>query len=207
VTKPQDLYITHCNSIITKMNNQTKILIHLLNNKEIQFTINQISKDLKINYRIAYQETKKLEEENLIKIQKAGNSNLCSLSNKFNEKTFTAEYERRRILFNKNKDFKIIQNRLSELNFPFITLLFGSYAKGTETKHSDIDLLCVGGNKKILNQVISLIPRDIHLTTITYESFIEMTKSKDLSVVSEANQNNIILIGIEEYYRLIKNAN
>ena len=79
MTKPQDLYITHCNSIITKMNNQTKILIHLLNNKEIQFTINQISKDLKINYRIAYQETKKLEEENLIKIQKAGNSNLCSL--------------------------------------------------------------------------------------------------------------------------------
>ncbi len=189
------------------MNNQTKIIVYLLDNKEDVFTINQISKALKINYRIAYQETMNLEKENLIKMQKAGNSNLCSLTGKFSEKIFVAEYERRRILFNKNKDFQIIQDRLSELNFPFIVLLFGSHAKGKVTKHSDIDILCVGGDKNVLNQVVSLIPREIHLTSISYESFIEMAKSKEFSVVSEANKNNVVLLGIEEYYRLMKNAN
>jgi hypothetical protein len=33
-----------------------------------------------------------------------------------------------------------------------------------------------------------------------------MSKSREFTVVSEALRNNIILIGIEEYYRLLSNA-
>jgi len=33
-----------------------------------------------------------------------------------------------------------------------------------------------------------------------------MAKSKEFTVVSEAIKNNIIFIGIEEYYRLLSNA-
>ena len=43
--------------------NNIKILIHLLNNKEKKFTINQISKDLNMNYRIAHTQVKLLEKE------------------------------------------------------------------------------------------------------------------------------------------------
>ena len=82
--------------------NNTKILVHLLENREKQFTINQISKTLNINYRIVHTQIKKLEKENIIRTKRAGNSLLCSLTNNFNEKIFLAEYQRRKKLL-KNK--------------------------------------------------------------------------------------------------------
>ena len=119
--------------------------------------------------------------------------------------TFEAEFERKMDLF-KNKDFLILHNRLAELKFPFIALLFGSQAKGTATKHSDIDILAIGGDEDKIKSTLSLLPDNIHLTYVTYENFIHMAKSREFTVVSEAIKNNIVLIGIEEYYRLLQNA-
>jgi predicted nucleotidyltransferase/predicted transcriptional regulator len=202
---PKNLYITYSNNIITKMNN-TKILIYLLENKEEQFTINQIAKALNINYRIAHSQTKLLEKENIIKIQKAGNSSLCSLTNHFNEKIYLAENQRRNNLI-KNKDFKQIIERYTKAKQNFILLLFGSYAKNNQTKHSDIDLLAITENSRELKEITKLIPKKIHLTTVSYQEFLNMKNSKELSVGTEILKNNIILIGIEEYYRLINNDN
>ena len=50
------------------------------------------------------------------------------------------------------------------------------------------------------------MPEKIHLTNVNYGNFINMAKSKEFTVVSEAIKNNIILNGIEEYYRLLKNV-
>ncbi len=63
--------------------NNTKILIYMLDHKEEKFTINQLSKKLNLNYRIAHQTIKSLEKEQLIKTEKAGRSLLCSLTPKF----------------------------------------------------------------------------------------------------------------------------
>lgn len=187
------------------MNSETKILKLLLDNKEDKFTIKKIAELSDINYRIAYEKVLILEKEGLIKITTAGNSKLCECTYKFNNKLYVAEDERRSELF-KNKDFLVIQKRLSELKFPFITLLFGSYAKKIANKHSDIDLLFIGGNEKELKTIISLLPDKIHISYVNYTEFIQMAKNKEYTVVSEAIKNNIILIGIEEYYRLIQNA-
>ena len=177
----------------------------LLDNKENKFTINQIAKSLNINYRIAHQTIKSLEKEQLIKTEKAGRSLLCSLTCKFNEKIFVAEYQRTQKLL-KNNTFRIIHKRFSEIKQNFILLLFGSYAKNKANNHSDIDLLAITDNEKPIRETADLIPLNIHLTTTTYSSFIKMIKSKELTVGSEALKNNIILIGIEDYYRLLKNA-
>ncbi|MEK6936566.1 MAG: nucleotidyltransferase domain-containing protein [Nanoarchaeota archaeon] len=187
------------------MKNEVKILKFLLNNKENKFTIKKIAEAIEINYRIAYEKVFILEKEGLIKITKAGNSNLCEFTNKFNEIVFQAEYERKKDLF-KNKNFLILHNRLLELNFSFIALLFGSQARGTANKHSDIDILTISENEKELKTIISLLPEKIHLTNVSYVNFINMAKSREFTVVSEAIKNNIILIGIEEYYRLLNNV-
>ena len=160
---------------------------------------------MEINYRIAYENIINLEKEGLIKINKAGNSKLSGLTYKFDNSLFEAEYLRSKELFN-NKNLLVIHNSLSELKFPFIALLFGSYAKKTSNKNSDIDILTIGGNEKEIQRTLSLYPDKIHLTSISYEDFISMAKSKEFSIVSEAIKNNIILIGIEEYYRLLKNV-
>lgn len=188
------------------MNSDIKILKLLLDRKEEKFTIKKISEVLKINYRIAYERTAALEKEGLLKITKVGNSKICELTYNFNSKIYEAEYSRMSDLFKKNKDFLVLHDRLSELNFVFVALLFGSYAKGEAGKHSDIDILTIGGDEKEIQRTISLLPDKIHLTIISYEEFINMAKSREFNVVNEAIKNNIILMGKEEYYRLLKNA-
>ncbi len=187
------------------MKSDIKILKLLLDKKEDKFTIKKIADTLKINYRIAYEQAINLEKEGVIKITKTGNSKVCEFEYAFDPRIFEAEYERRKALF-KNKDFLIVHNRLAELKFSFIALLFGSHAKGTSNRHSDIDILAIGGDEKEIRSVLSLLPDKIHVTTVTYENFIHMAKSREFTVVSEAIKNNIPLIGIEEYYRLLKNA-
>jgi len=182
-----------------------EILKLLISRREEKLSIRRISQIRDINYKSAYNALKALEREKLANLQKTGNTTICSFNNNFNELVFEAEYLRRKELF-KNKDFLIIHNTLADLKFSFIALLFGSCAKGTASKHSDIDILAVGGNEKEIQAALSLLPDKIHLTSISYEEFVHMAKSKEFTVVSEAIKNNIILIGIEEYYRLLKNT-
>jgi predicted nucleotidyltransferase len=188
------------------MENDVKILKLLLDKRDEKFTINKIAKILKINYRIAYERVGVLEKEHLLGITRIGNSKICEFTYEFNGKVYEAEFYRREDLFRRNKDFLVIYKRLAELNFVFIALVFGSYARGAENKHSDIDILAIGGNEKEIHATISLLPDKIHLTAVSPEDFVHMAKSKEFTVVSEAIKNNIILIGKEEYYRLLKNA-
>ena len=187
------------------MDSDINILKYLLDNKEKEFTILEISKKTKINYRIAYEQVGKLEKEKLISIKKIGKSNLCKLTNNFNHKIYEAELMRREDLF-KNKELRLIRNDLAQLNFVFVALLFGSQAKGTAKENSDIDILTIGGNEEEIIKALGLWQDKIHLTSITEQDFVRMAKSRDFSVVSEAIKNNIILIGTEEYYRLLNNA-
>ena len=105
------------------MNSKIRILKLLISDRETRFTIKKISEALKINYRIAYEKILEFENEKVIRTTKAGNSKICEFTNRFNHNVFEAEYERKEEIF-KNKDLLILHNRLAELQFPFIALLF-----------------------------------------------------------------------------------
>jgi predicted nucleotidyltransferase len=94
------------------------------------------------------------------------------------------------------------------LKFPFIAIIFGSYAKGTKSKTSDIDLMIISESdkEKIFERIVNLLPLDIHLVAFNYDQFLSMAKNRDFSVVSEALHRNIILIGIEDYYRMLEDV-
>lgn len=188
------------------VNNETiEILKHLIHNPNTEFTIRELSIIRKINYKSAYQALGKLEKDGSVEIRKKGNTKLCSFSKKFTNKVFVAERERlAEALMDSN--LRIIHKELKQIGTQAIILLFGSYAKGTKGKHSDIDLLVISENKERVQKAISWIPKDIHVTPLTYIEFNTMLRSKDFSVVSEAVKKNIILLGIEDYYRFIENA-
>ncbi len=195
------------NKTIDKQSEKIEILKLLIDNKEETYSMRKIALLRKINYKSAYNALKALEKQGIVELKSLGNTTLCSFNNNFNDLVFKAESSRREVLF-KKREFPVIYNSLSKLEFPFIVLLFGSHVKGTTTKHSDIDLLLISNEEhfKKVQETIDIFPQDIHLTPVTYESFIRMATSKEFSVVSEALKKNIILIGIEEYYRLLKNA-
>lgn len=189
------------------MNIKQKILKFLIENKERAFSMYGISRALKIDYKLIYINTKKLEKEKSIEVEDLKSQKRCSFKDNFNEEVFIVEYERRNA-FLKKKEFKAIYDKLKVVNKQFILLLFGSHANGTATKNSDIDLLLISNQKdvKAIEEKLELLPLKIHLTPITYESFVGMIKTKEQTVVSEAIKNNIIFFGIEDYYRLLKHA-
>nr|MBI4156553.1 nucleotidyltransferase domain-containing protein [Candidatus Woesearchaeota archaeon] len=189
------------------MNIKQKILKFLIENKERTFSIYGLSKALKIDYKLLYINIKKLEKERSIEVKDLKNQKRCSFNDIFNEDVFIVENERRNYIL-KKKEFRAIYDYLKDINKQFIVLLFGSHVKGTATKHSDIDLLLISPEEDVkkIEEKLSILPFKIHLTPISYESFINMLKSKEFTVVSEALKKNIILFGIDDYYRLIQNA-
>lgn len=186
-------------------NERLNILKLLIENQEKVFSIRQIAIQRKINYKSAYTSLKDLSKEGIVSLKKQGNMTICSFNHNFNDSVFKVEYARLQDIL-KDKNFLVLYNRLAKVKEQFILLLFGSYSKGKETKGSDIDLLLISNNPKPIEAQISLLPINIHLTHATYRDFELMLKSKEFTVVSEAVKRNILLFGIEDYYRLMSNA-
>jgi len=159
-------------------NEKLEILKILIENKEMQFSIRKLAKLRKINYKSAYNAISKLLDEGNIECKKIGNTTICSFNYNFNESVFLVEYERRNILL-KDKNIKVLYGQLKKLNFPFIALIFGSYAKKSQTKHSDIDILTITEHEKEINAELSILPLKSHHTSITYKEFLDMAKSKE----------------------------
>jgi len=186
-------------------NEKIHILNLLVEHQEENFSIRHIALQRKVNYKSAYQAVQKLQKEGIINLVKHGNITLCNFNRTFHNSVFTVEHARTQELL-KNKSFKVLYNHLAAINSQFILLLFGSYVKKRQTKHSDIDLLLITNQPEEVQNQLRLLPLPIHLTPITYADFLTMLKSKEFTVVSEAIKKNIILFGIEDYYRLINHA-
>ncbi|MGZ7043763.1 MAG: nucleotidyltransferase domain-containing protein [Methanobacterium sp.] len=191
---------------IKKMNNSTRLIRALIENEGQNISIAQLSKRSGMDYKNVYNSVKQLEKEGLLTLERFGNALNCILNKKIHPIIFEAEFERRKNLLT-DKNLQILYKKLKSLNFSFIALIFGSYAKGTSSKGSDIDLMVIGekNREKEIERIISLLPLNIHFVFLNYGEFLGMGRSKEFTVVSEAMKRNIILIGIEDYYRLIEN--
>ncbi len=191
------------------MKNNLKVLKLFVDNKDKSFTIKKAAETLKINYRIVYDEIMKLENEELIKITKHGNAKVCVFNYKYCSKIVEIEETRKKELF-KNKDIKLIYNRIRETKSPFYCLLlFGSYANKTNQKGSDIDLCLITDNEEINKEVRSMLgitPINADLQSFISKQFLAMLKSKEFNVGNEIAKNNIVLHGIESFYEMVNNV-
>ncbi len=191
------------------MKTELKIIKHFIKNNKSK-TIREISQQIKADYRIIHTAVRRLIGKNILNIQTVGKSSLCSLNEKyFGISLYEAENERREeILKNKNIN-QLYKEILSKIKTGFfILLVFGSYAKRKQTKTSDIDLLFISNENHFeskISDILSVLPLNTHVLVFTEKEFIRMKDSKKSNVVQEAIESNIILHGVEAYYRL-KNA-
>lgn len=188
------------------MKTEIKILEFLIENRYGP-TLREISQKLRIDYKITHTAAERLIKKGIVEKKRVGKSITLFIKNKFSNEIFEAEMKKReRVLLNQN--IRAIYERLCELNFPFIAILFGSYSIGRQNKNSDIDIMviCEKSREQSVEETISLIPLKIHLIILEPKDFMNMARSKEFTVVSEANKNRVILSGIEDYYRLITNA-
>ena len=191
------------------MKTELKIIRHFIENRH-QKTIREIAHQIKADYKITHIAAQRLIEKKILTVQTVGKSSLCGIDEKYyGIVVYEAENERKENIMKNSNIKQLYKEIISKANtFFFILLLFGSYAKGKQTKASDIDIMFISNEKDFeskISNVLSLLPLKTHAFVFTEDEFIRMKDAKKPNVVQEAIGNNIILYGIEAYYK-VKNA-
>ena len=199
-----------------------KIIGLMRNGLDKGLTILEISKQLKIGYRPAYNHITEMEKEQIIQIEKIGNSKQCKLnldSPKTRHLLESLDLTRKEEIYRENPKLKaIIENLISKLTEKYISeihsiILFGSYAKGTAIKQSDIDLMFIINNLKN-KDLRGSIDRECASMQYSYnikvsplitdiEELKKMLKIKELNVGKEVKEYGISLYGHEMFWRVI----
>lgn len=183
----------------------------LFNNKELsileEFTQDyskkvygrEIAKKLKMNQKTVSNILIKLEKENTLKFTQEGKNKYYFL-NRFNPniKDILKIIElSKKIKFTKeNKKLKELFEAL-ENRCDGIMVIFGSYAKGTNTEKSDIDIFIIGKIKKT-EDLERLYNIEINLIKTSKDKF-----DKNENIIKEIIKSHIILKGVEEFIEII----
>ena len=189
---------------------EAEIIKLLIENKGKELSINQIAKLLKKDYKNAHNIVTRLYRTKIVMLEGFGKSYKVNLINKAHPLIYEAECIRRQELL-KNKGIAVMYDSFKSMRSKFyILLLFGSYAKKAQTKHSDIDLMFIVPDlaeekmEREIQNITGTLPLKIHVNIFKESDFKAMKNSKEITVGSEAIKNNIILHGIEPYYEMIQ---
>ncbi|MFH1210135.1 MAG: nucleotidyltransferase domain-containing protein [archaeon] len=185
-------------------------------------TILEISKQLKIGYRPAYNHITEMEKEGIIKIEKIGSAKQSKIDlNNPNARHLLESLDilKKAEFYKENPKIKaVIEDLISKLTEKFISeihsiVLFGSYAKGTSTKKSDIDLMFIVNDLKN-KELRESIERESASYQYSYnikispiitniEELKKMLKSKELNVGKEVKEYGISFYGHEIFWRIV----
>ncbi|HLD87601.1 MAG TPA: nucleotidyltransferase domain-containing protein [Candidatus Nanoarchaeia archaeon] len=182
----------------------------LIERKNEELNILKLSREVRMDYKNVYSIIKRLEKESLVMLESFGQSSRVKLLPQAHPLIFEAEYARRKDLL-KDKTLAVVLNDFKRglKSKLYILLLFGSYAKKTQTKTSDIDLLFIvpNGKEEIFEKKVASIakslPLPIHHLVFSEKQFLDMTTSKEPNVGQEALKDNVVLYGFESYYEMM----
>lgn len=202
------------------MRQETLLKIIVLMRKDLYRgqTILEISKKLKIGYRPAYNHITEMEKQGIIAVKKIGMSKQCLLNlenSRCRHLLEEADMIKQADLFKRKPILEKLTKKLTDQFTGDIhsIVLFGSYAKGTETKTSDIDMLFILADLKNKN-IREGIERECgslqysHSTKISplitdATEFKKMLNAKELNIGKETREYGIPLYGSEFFWRLI----
>jgi predicted nucleotidyltransferase len=178
-----------------------------------RYSIRDIAKSVAKQYAPVHTAIQRMINKKVLKKQRIGHTDYCSLELNGDSSSFCfAEAWRAKQFMKKNKVAgQIIGEVLEKLKANFYVLvLFGSYAKGSQTERSDIDLLLVADNnsraeelERTISAVSRLSKKSLHIMSMDFKDFTDMASNKETSAVNQALGNHIIFSGYEEYYKML----
>ncbi|MBI5061207.1 MAG: nucleotidyltransferase domain-containing protein [Candidatus Aenigmarchaeota archaeon] len=178
-----------------------------------RYSIRDISKYIRKQYAPVHTAVQRLAKKEALRKQRIGHTDYCSINLDGDASIFCfAEAWRTKQFKRKNKDIGVIVKEVREklkAHF-YVLVLFGSYAKGTQTNNSDVDLLLIADNtsraeelERVLAGISRLSIKPMHVISMNCQDFMGMVKSKDANAANQAIGNHIIFSGYEEYYRML----
>lgn len=183
---------------------RVKILTEILLNSDKEYHIRELSRLISISPTYVQKELKNLQELGLLVSRKKGNMVLYAL-----DKNSTIADELKRI-FLKTEGVGIELFRNLDKKKIQYALIYGSFAKGTETTRSDIDLLVIGDidEDSILRSVSKVekgIGRQINYIFWTPKEFAQKAKQKIPLLIDILKTDVVMIIGEQrEFKRFIK---
>lgn len=185
------------------MDNIGKILHYLAKTGDL-FTLRELSTLTDIPYATFYRTVKKMGD--VVHLVSKGSSTLITLN--WNESTraylVLASGEQKKEALKKNPLLKQVDERTKD-----IVLVFGSYAKNTQTHKSDIDVMVINekGEKTINFRDLELLyKKEINPMFFSKEEFVAMLQDKDENVAKQALKNHVVLSGSEDFWKLVENG-
>ncbi len=157
--------------------------------------IRAIANKLNINHMSISRSIKKLENENVVDFKKEGKNKKYFLKNSIEAIEFLKIAEKVKLInsIKKHPRLRQILKTISKKNLD-LAIVFGSYAKNTETKNSDIDIYFKTNNKE-LKKEIEQIDSKISVKIGEFNT--------NNLLIKEIIKNHIILKGVDKYYELI----
>jgi predicted nucleotidyltransferase len=189
-----------------------EILKLLTANLTKDFTILKIAEGTRKTNRLTYSTVRRLEKEHLITIQSKANLRLCKLSLKNPQTIALIESLRWNEFTRRHPDVGLlVSDIVSKSELPYFTLaIFGSYAKGTMTGKSDLDMLLVMPDRKLEVTIetaiksarrLSNVP--VHDVVVTCSEFVDMLSETKMNVAKETLEARYIAYGAEAFYTLL----
>lgn len=192
---------------------QDKILSFLLRHPGEHVTIRGITRGLDRSYTLVYNNISNLEKKSIIQKQSVPPAQIITLHKIIpTHILIDIELKIKEVFLNKFSWVKVFLNDIlrSIKNPFFILVVFGSYAKGTQTKKSDIDLLIITQAKNQIKEIGSSINKIYtkikkNVIIIDVNDFLEMISNPNvLNVGNEVKKHHVILYGVEQYYQIIE---
>lgn len=162
-----------------------------------RFTASEIARDRHLNQKSVANLLNRLEDEGVLSSTREGRNKLFSI--KRSERAVSLltmlEHEQRARFFAEHPIIERIAEELAE-HLDDLSLIFGSYAKGTQTEASDIDLFVLGA------------PSD-ELKKLAKRYGVTITNRRNLSDTALITQFNrhVILTNAERYIREVRLRN
>lgn len=177
------------------------------------YPVRQISKNIRKDYKITYDTTKRLAAQGILRIERKANLVICQLNVRDNVQ-FLSFIEALRLgdFLKGKRDLRVIVAELvPKIGLAYFTaILFGSHVKETATKRSDLDILFIlperSAERMVSNAVASIertTPVGIHEVVLTAEEFATLLREGKPNVAKEAVENHIIAYGAEAFYRIL----
>ncbi len=155
--------------------------------------IRGIAKELRTNQTTVARKMKQLYEGNIVDFRQEGRNKVFSLRNTIEAKQYACIAELHKALetVGKYPRLRVVFEKIRRNSRITLAVLFGSYAKGTAGKDSDIDIYVDTCDRSIKKEV-ELVDSRISVKIGKYD--------RNSLLIREIEKNHIIIKGVEEYY-------
>jgi len=173
-----------------KTNLELEIILTLLKNES---HLREIARNLNGPHSTILRKLNELLKNNVLDYKKEGKNKIFFIKNNLKAKNYvySAEIHKLNKLLSDYPELSIILEDVKKNFSKGMIILFGSYAKGTPKKESDIDLYLETDNIKEKNKIKELNSKlSIKIGQFDPESLL----------IREVIRNHIIIRGLEEFY-------